>query len=88
MSSFVPAADETAIRLAPRSIFVAARFESAEADVDAEIRTAVERAEARMQANLLDGFDHVYAEPTATLRAQRDELGRELAIAPAETTHG
>jgi pyruvate dehydrogenase E1 component subunit alpha len=58
-----------------------------EAEVDAEIRSAVERAEARMQANLLDGFDHVYAEPTAELRAQREELEHELA-ATGEAAHG
>jgi pyruvate dehydrogenase E1 component alpha subunit len=50
-----------------------------EAEVDAEIRAAVERAEARMRPNLLDGFDHVYAEPTEELVAQRAELERELA---------
>jgi pyruvate dehydrogenase E1 component alpha subunit len=58
-----------------------------EAEVDAEIRSAVERAEARMQANLVDVFDHVYAEPTETLRAQRAELERELQ-AGAETARG
>ena len=31
-----------------------------------------------MQANLVEGFDHVYAEPTQELRAQREELLREL----------
>ena len=41
----------------------------------------VERAEARMQANLLEVFDQVYAEPTEELRAQRAELERELAAA-------
>jgi pyruvate dehydrogenase E1 component alpha subunit len=74
--------------LETKGVLDAAREAELEADVDAEIRTAVERAEARMQANLLDGFDHVYAEPTATLRAQRDELGHELAVAAGETTHG
>jgi pyruvate dehydrogenase E1 component alpha subunit len=58
-----------------------------EAEVEAEIRSAVERAEARMQANLVDVFDHVYAEPTETLRAQRAELERELQ-AGAETARG
>jgi pyruvate dehydrogenase E1 component alpha subunit len=50
-----------------------------EAEVDAEIRGAVERAEARMQVNLLDVFEHVHGEPTAELLAQRAELERELA---------
>jgi pyruvate dehydrogenase E1 component alpha subunit len=58
-----------------------------EADVDAEIRSAVEQAEARMHANLLDGFEHVYAEPTEELRAQREELERDLA-ATGEAAHG
>ena len=50
-----------------------------EAEVDAEIRDAIERAEARMQASLLDVFEHVYAEPTPELLAQREELRRHLA---------
>jgi len=58
-----------------------------DSEVEAEIRSAVERAEARMQANLVDVFDHVYAEPTETLRAQRAELERELQ-AGAETARG
>ena len=58
-----------------------------EAEIDAEIRSAVERAEARMQANLVEVFEHVYAEPTQELRAQREELLRELA-ATGEAAHG
>ena len=58
-----------------------------EAEVDAEIRSAVERAEAQMQGNLVEGFDHVYAEPTQELRAQREELVQELA-ATGEAAHG
>jgi pyruvate dehydrogenase E1 component alpha subunit len=49
-----------------------------EAEVDAEIRGAIERAEARMQPNLLDVFEHVYAERPAHLEAQRGELTRYL----------
>ncbi len=64
-----------------------ARQAALEADVDAEIRAAVERAEARMQANLLEVFDDVYATPTPDLQAQRAELERELA-ASAEPAHG
>lgn len=56
-----------------------ARQAAVEADVDAQIREAVERAEARMQANLLEAFDEIYAEPTRELRAQRAELEQELA---------
>ena len=40
-----------------------------------------------MQGSLVDGFDHVYAEPTQELRAQREELVRELA-ATGEAAHG
>ena len=61
-----------------------ARFE---AEVDAEVREAVERAEARMKANLVEGFEHVYAEPTHELRGQREELQREIA-ATGEAAHG
>jgi pyruvate dehydrogenase E1 component alpha subunit len=65
--------------LVAKGVIDAAEEAALEADVDAEIRSAVERAEARMQANLLDGFEQVYAEPTEELRAQREELQRELA---------
>jgi pyruvate dehydrogenase E1 component alpha subunit len=74
--------------LETKGLLDAAGEAALDAEVDAEIRTAVERAEARMQANLLDGFDHVYAEPTVELRAQREELGRELAAATGEAAHG
>ena len=50
-----------------------------EAEVDAEIRAAIERAEARMDPNLMDVFEHVYAEPPAEFLAQRKELARHLA---------
>jgi TPP-dependent pyruvate/acetoin dehydrogenase alpha subunit len=50
-----------------------------EAGVDAEIRQAIEQAEARMRPDLLAVFDHVYAEPTANLLAQREALSRHLA---------
>ena len=52
-----------------------------EAETDAEIREAVERAEARMDPKLLDVFEHVYGEPPAELLAQREELARRLATA-------
>jgi len=52
-----------------------------EAEADAQIREAVDRAEARMRPDLLSIFDQVYAEPTAELAAQREELARYLAAA-------
>jgi pyruvate dehydrogenase E1 component alpha subunit len=53
-----------------------ARFE---AEVDAEVRAAIERAEARMQAaRPLDMFDYVYAERPAEVEAQRREFAREV----------
>ncbi len=70
-----------------KGILDAAGEAALEAEVDAEIREAVERAEARMQANLVDGFEHVYAEPTDELRGQREELQREIAAA-GEAAHG
>ena len=43
-----------------------------EAEADAEVRDAVERAEAQMaQASVLDIFEHVYAERPAEVEAQR-----------------
>ncbi len=56
-----------------------------EAEVDAEIRGAIERAEARMQPTLLDVFEHVYAERPARLEAQRRELVRYLEDTEAAT---
>jgi TPP-dependent pyruvate/acetoin dehydrogenase alpha subunit len=49
-----------------------------EAEVEGEIRQAVERAEARMDGDPLTMFAHVYAELSPELREQRDELARSL----------
>jgi pyruvate dehydrogenase E1 component alpha subunit len=50
-----------------------------EAEVDAEVRVAIERAEARMQeARPLDMFDHVYGDVPAEVLAQRQEFAKEL----------
>jgi pyruvate dehydrogenase E1 component alpha subunit len=50
-----------------------------EAEADAEVRAAIERAEGRMrEAQPLDMFDHVYADVPAEVRAQREEFIREL----------
>jgi len=49
-----------------------------ETEVDAEVRAAIGRAEARMQAaRALDMFDYVYAERPAEVEAQRQEFVRE-----------
>ncbi|MFQ5521477.1 MAG: pyruvate dehydrogenase (acetyl-transferring) E1 component subunit alpha, partial [Candidatus Methylomirabilia bacterium] len=50
-----------------------------EAEVGEEIRSAVERAEARMDQDPLKSFAHVYAELPADLQEQREELARYLA---------
>jgi pyruvate dehydrogenase E1 component alpha subunit len=53
-----------------------ARFET---EVDAEVRAAIERAEARMQAvRPLDMFDNVYGDVPAEVEAQRQEFAREV----------
>ena len=50
-----------------------------EAEVDAEVRAAIERAEARMRAaRPLDMFDHVYGDVPAEVEAQRQEFSREV----------
>jgi pyruvate dehydrogenase E1 component alpha subunit len=50
-----------------------------EAEVDAEVRAAIERAEIRMrEASPLDMFAHVYADVPAEVEAQRQEFVREL----------
>lgn len=55
------------------------RIEAAlEAEVDAQIREAVERAEARMKPDLLEAFEHVYAARPPELEAQRQALARYL----------
>ncbi len=52
-----------------------------EAEVDAQIRESIERAEARMTPDLLEVFEHVYAERPPELEAQRQELARVLEAA-------
>jgi pyruvate dehydrogenase E1 component alpha subunit len=52
-----------------------------EAEVDAQIRGSIERAEARMTPGLLEVFEHVYAERPPELEAQRQELARVLEAA-------
>ncbi len=50
-----------------------------EAEVDAEVRAAIEHAEVRMrEASLLEMFDHVYAERPAEIEGQRRELAPHL----------
>jgi pyruvate dehydrogenase E1 component alpha subunit len=49
-----------------------------EAEVEAQIRESIERAEARMKPDLLEVFEHVYAKRPPGLEAQRQELARTL----------
>jgi hypothetical protein len=47
--------------------------------VDAEVRAAIDRAEARMRAaSPLAMFDHVYGDVPVEVLAQREELVREV----------
>jgi pyruvate dehydrogenase E1 component alpha subunit len=69
--------------LETRGLVTDASHAAIEAEVDAQIREAVERAEARMQPRLADVFEHVYASPTAELERQREELAWLLAEPPA-----
>ncbi|MGH7319510.1 MAG: pyruvate dehydrogenase (acetyl-transferring) E1 component subunit alpha [Candidatus Rokuibacteriota bacterium] len=71
--------------------FVDERFHAAmEAEVDAEVRAAIERAEARMPAAKLgEMFDHVYAELPAEVEVQHRALAPHLAEdAPGEDRSG
>jgi pyruvate dehydrogenase E1 component alpha subunit len=61
-----------------RGLVDAAAHAAVEAEVDAEIRGAIERAEARMTPEALDIFEHVYGAPPAEFLAQKDELARRL----------
>jgi pyruvate dehydrogenase E1 component alpha subunit len=65
-------------------------IERIEAQVQAEIQSAVERAEAMMKTfdNPLDMFDHVYADLPLHLKEQKKELARELAAIQEEASHG
>ena len=55
-----------------------------------EIQTAVDNAEAQMKqlGNPLDMFDHVYAELSPHLVAQKDALARELSLIEEDKNHG
>ena len=64
--------------LEQKGIVTEAEHAALEGEVDAQVREAIERAEARMQPDLLDVFEHVYAERPASLEAQRQELARSL----------
>jgi len=60
-----------------------------EAEADAEVRDAIERAESRLrEARLLEMFDHVYATLPAEVEAQRRELGRDLEDCGSATDPG
>lgn len=63
--------------LEARQAFDEAAHAALEAEIAVAIREAVERAEARMGADPLAMFDHIYAELPSELRAQRDELVRD-----------
>ncbi len=57
-------------------------------EIRGEIQEAVQKAEAQMKSNPLDMFDYIYAEPTAPLRAQKEELAEFLKITRmSETNH-
>jgi pyruvate dehydrogenase E1 component alpha subunit len=64
--------------LAAKGVIDDALHARLETEADAEVRGAIERAEARMRdARPLDMFDHVYADVPAEVLAQREELRRE-----------
>jgi pyruvate dehydrogenase E1 component alpha subunit len=65
--------------LEARGLVDSARHEHLQAEVDAEVRAAVERAEARMKAaSPLEMFDHVYGNVPVDVRRQREAFAREL----------
>jgi pyruvate dehydrogenase E1 component alpha subunit len=66
------------------------KVEELEAQVKEEIQKAVERAEELMKkyGDPLHMFEHAYAEMPPHLKAQREELKRELAETPKEEDHG
>jgi len=66
------------------------KVEELEAQVKEEIQKAVEQAEELMKkySDPLHMFEHAYAEMPPHLKAQREELKRELAEMPKEEDHG
>ncbi len=66
------------------------KVEELEAQVKEEIQKAVEHAEELMKkySDPLHMFEHAYAEMPPHLKAQREELKRELAEMPKEEDHG
>jgi pyruvate dehydrogenase E1 component alpha subunit len=65
--------------LAAKGVVDDALHAQLEVEVDAEVRAAIERAEARMrEARPLAMFDHVYADLPAEVATQREEFAREL----------
>ncbi|MFQ5830645.1 MAG: pyruvate dehydrogenase (acetyl-transferring) E1 component subunit alpha [Candidatus Methylomirabilia bacterium] len=67
--------------LAGKGLLDEAAHAALEAEVEAEIRQAVERAEARIVPDPLDMFEHHYVELPLELREQREEFARYLAEA-------
>ncbi len=61
-----------------------------QADIEARIQAAVDRAEEQMRAmgDPLEMFDHLYADLPPYLRWQRDQLKRELSATGGEPQHG
>lgn len=57
------------------------KIQALEEEIDQQIREAVNEAEAKMDApvDVLEMFDHVYAEPDDYMLEQRQELAEELA---------
>jgi pyruvate dehydrogenase E1 component alpha subunit len=73
-----------------KSLLSDQKVEELEAQVKEEIQKAVEHAEELMKkySDPLHMFEHVYAEMPPHLKAQREELKRELAEMPKEEDHG
>jgi pyruvate dehydrogenase E1 component alpha subunit len=64
--------------LAAKGVVDDALHAQLETEADAEVRAAIERAEARMRdARPLDMFDHVYGDVPAEVLAQHEEFRRE-----------
>ena len=77
--------------LAAKGLLTTQKIEALEAEAKAEIQAAVGRFEEQMKicTDPLHMFEHHYDELTPTLRAQREELTRELALeSEQEAIHG
>lgn len=76
--------------LLKKNVFTKSDLADLEAEIKLKIQAAIDQAELQMKdlGDPLDMFDHLYAEMSPSLQAQKDELVRELEKSNGEDHHG